>query len=195
MLAVAHRAVLLTSPLVALYSMVRSGPVLRNPSLETSHAQRPRGAGPQGQEVALWSGRGAQFAAALSVGARSPTPQRQSDSDFLRDLGMGKPNAVNVVAPRRESNSRFSNAEVASACDSQIRNMEIGYRGGMDVYQVDVLPPVKPAQSGLPAMVIPQTDLLYPAKIYVLFQNGGGRRYTQVYLYKSPFGTKCMDSP
>jgi hypothetical protein len=119
---------------------------------------------------------------------------QQNSMDFFRDLGTGKPNAVTPPPEGSNSRSPFKNSEIANACDSQIKNMSIGYRGGLDVFKVEVLPPIKPAQSGLPAMALPQTDLLYPAKIYVHFLNGGARQYTQVFVYKTPFGTKCMNA-
>ena len=112
--------------------------------------------------------------------------------DFFRDLG--KPNVVTPPPQGSNSNSPFKNSEIVDACESQVRNMIIGYRGGLEVFKVEVLSPVKPTQSGLTAMAIPQTDLLYPAKIYVHFKNGDGRRYTEVFVYKAPFGIKCMNA-
>lgn len=131
--------------------------------------------------------------AAVGSAAQTPPGAKQSEMDFFRDLGSGKPEAV-APPPQQANASPFKSSDIADACESQVRNMQIGYRGGLEVYKIDVLSPVKPSQSGLPAMAIPQTDLLYPAKIYVHFKNGNVRQYTQVFVYKAPFGIKCMDA-
>lgn len=88
--------------------------------------------------------------------------------------------------------SPFKADEVENACRQDIKGFfDSSFNGSsrFKIEKIEFLPSVKPEESGLPAIAVPKTDRMYPAKIFVY--NGKLFGPFQVMLWKTPFGIEC----
>jgi hypothetical protein len=89
----------------------------------------------------------------------------------------------------------FSTAEIEDACGPKLRYRFPSYRGGFIGEKTEVLPAIKPSQSGLPAAAIPQVSEMYPVRMFFTFKNGGGKGSANWFVWKTPFGeVTCMEA-